>query len=265
MHGFPCLEMIFSWESPLDSFFGSKASSLGFAGRVRVGLGWRIKFGQEFPWETTFVLGSPCFEALFPLEVSLGGSFGSENIRFSGVGRFGGQSVQPPPSHTLIKKLSSQAHHLLPPDPGIPTHSPTSKNYNLPLSPSIDPTQYEDQLGPCGSYGLQRADPLKIFSSPLPLTPTPPTHQLQGKIEKEISGPQYKDTHICATTPLTALLPLLLPTPHTTPPSTTLPSFHQNHLDTGQKNPVIAQPQDIKNLNRGIPAPSPQKPQLCPP
>ena len=90
MHGFPCLEVIFSWESPLESFFGSKASGLGFAGRVRVGLGWRIKFGQKFPWETKFVLGSLCFEALFPLGVSLGGSFGSENIRSSGVGRFGG-------------------------------------------------------------------------------------------------------------------------------------------------------------------------------
>ena len=72
----PIWRSFFAWESPLESFFWSKASRLGFAGRVRVGLGCRMKFGQGFPWEESFVLAYPCLEAFPFLVVSLGGSFG---------------------------------------------------------------------------------------------------------------------------------------------------------------------------------------------
>ena len=90
MHRFPWLGVIFALESPLESFFGSKASRLGFAGRVRVGLGCRMKFGQGFPWEESFVLAYPCLEAFPFLVVSLGGSFGPGKIGLGGVGVFGG-------------------------------------------------------------------------------------------------------------------------------------------------------------------------------
>ena len=91
MHGSSCLGVIFAWESPLESFFWSKASRLGFAGRVRVGLGCRMKFGQGFPWEESFVLAYPCLEAFPFLVVSLGGSFGPGKIGLSGLREFRGR------------------------------------------------------------------------------------------------------------------------------------------------------------------------------
>ena len=59
--------------------------------------------------------------------------------------------------------------------------------------------------------------------------------------------------NICITTPNITLLPPLLPTPPPTLPSTTLPSSHQEHQDTGQTNPVSAHSQDKDVPEQGYP------------